>query len=87
MAYQVLIEKRPAKYLSKLPKKRYEKISDLIRQLKDFPRVQVNIFPIKGAFEKNSYRLRVGDWRVLFTVYDQQKVIKIWKIDTRGDVY
>lgn len=33
------------------------------------------------------YRLRVGQWRVIFERYDQVKIISIEKIGPRGDIY
>lgn len=36
---------------------------------------------------KNSYKLRVGDWRVVYTLYEKNSVIVIIKIDHRSKVY
>ncbi|MFN7097083.1 MAG: type II toxin-antitoxin system RelE family toxin, partial [Gammaproteobacteria bacterium] len=33
------------------------------------------------------YRLRVGDWRVIFTRYYEIKLVVIEKIKSRGDAY
>jgi len=32
-------------------------------------------------------RLRVGDWRVIYSLNDEQKVMLVAKIDQRGQVY
>ena len=87
MAYQVTVEKRVEKYLRRLPLKRYQKISNLIHELKDFPGVNADVVPLKGKYKGKSYRLRVGGWRILFTVEAKTKTIQVWKIDTRGDIY
>jgi len=39
---------------------------------------------LKGS--KGSYRLRVGDWRILFS-YPEHDIILIEKIGPRGEVY
>jgi mRNA interferase RelE/StbE len=36
---------------------------------------------------RGDYRLRVGDWRVLFTPDRAEKVIYVYAILPRGDVY
>lgn len=45
---------------------------------------QGDIKPLKGS--TGTYRLRVGDWRVLFS-YLEGDTIYIRKIGPRGDVY
>ncbi|WP_313584545.1 type II toxin-antitoxin system RelE family toxin [Lacrimispora sp.] len=43
-----------------------------------------DIKPLKGS--KGSYRLRVGDWRILFS-YPAKDIILIEKIAPRGEIY
>lgn len=43
-----------------------------------------NIKPLRGS--PGTYRLRVGDWRILFS-YPEDGIILIEKIGPRGDVY
>ena len=33
------------------------------------------------------YRLRVGDWRVIYAVEDDELIILVLKVGSRGDVY
>jgi mRNA interferase RelE/StbE len=35
---------------------------------------------------ENLYRLRIGDWRIIFS-YADKNVILIEEIETRGDIY
>ena len=42
-----------------------------------------DIKPLKGS--KDVYRLRVGDWRILFSYLDGGVYVR--KIEPRGDVY
>jgi len=43
-----------------------------------------DIKPMRGY--PGTYRLRVGDWRILYS-YPEEKVMLIEKISPRGDVY
>ncbi len=43
-----------------------------------------NVTRLKG---EEGYRLRVGDWRVLYEIHDDVLVIEIIKIGSRGGVY
>lgn len=36
---------------------------------------------------KNAYRLRIGQYRAIFTVAKEIKILKVMKINSRGDVY
>lgn len=47
-----------------------------------------NIIPenLDGEF-KNMYKLRIGDWRVIFTIDRQTKTIYIHLIGHRRDIY
>ena len=42
---------------------------------------------IKKMVGETSYRLRVGDWRIIFEREDVLKIISVDKIKARGDLY
>lgn len=85
--YKLLIEKKAAKFLSKLDAKSYRIISNSIKKLAALHQAtNLDIKRLKGKFN-NMMRLRVGSRRVLFTVDDLNKEIKIWIIEDRGDIY
>jgi mRNA interferase RelE/StbE len=37
--------------------------------------------------EKNLWRIRVGDYRVIYTIYDEKKVVDIITVRHRRDAY
>jgi mRNA interferase RelE/StbE len=37
--------------------------------------------------EERQYRLRVGDWRVIYELRDGQMLVLVLKIGSRGSVY
>jgi len=81
---EILYSKSAYKYLSKLHKPKARQIVTAINKLPDEEQSKsLDIKKIKGI--ENLYRLRVDDYRVLFT--PEHEVIKIDKIDSRGGIY
>lgn len=85
--YRILIEKKVSKFLTKLDSKNYRIISNAVKKLTFYGALKnLDIKPLKGKY-KGMTRLRIGSRRVLFTVDEMKKEIKIWIIENRGDVY
>jgi mRNA interferase RelE/StbE len=42
---------------------------------------------IKKLTNHPGYRLRVGDWRVVYTIHEQALMIVVVRIAPRGEVY
>jgi len=82
--YEVLIEKHAEKDLKKLPEKLFQKIFPPIRNLRNNPRPS-NSRKMVGS--ENDYRLRVGDYRVLYEVNDKSMEVRIFRIRHRREVY
>ncbi len=79
--YKIVFSKKGAKDYKSLPKN-YKKLIDLTL-MKIEEGLPFDIKPIKG--EKNTYRIRVGKYRILFTLIKEN--ILIVRIASRGDVY
>ena len=43
-----------------------------------------NVTRLQG---RDGYRLRVGDWRVIYDVHDDRLVLVALELDTRGGIY
>jgi mRNA interferase RelE/StbE len=84
MPYQVFVNPKVEKTLSNLDKKTSIKIRDRIRELAIDPRL---MGAIKLSGEKNTYRTRVGDYRIIYEIYDEKVLVLIIKIGHRKDVY
>ena len=59
-------------------------IGEKIKELASHPSGMRNV---KKLTNHPGYRLRVGDWRVIYTVIENELLIHIINIKTRGEVY
>ncbi len=76
-----LYSKTSIKYLQKLERGIINKIIEAIEKLP----LEGDVNKLKGKKAKNVFRLRIGKFRVIY--FFEKEIIKIIKIDTRGDVY
>jgi mRNA interferase RelE/StbE len=83
--YRIIIHSQAKKKLLSLPPVPRTKIAEQIHKLGKNPNDErLDIKPMNGS---SAFRLRVGDWRVIFSKNVQLKIIGIEKIGARGDVY
>jgi mRNA interferase RelE/StbE len=83
MGKKIAYSKQAIKTLAKLPANESTRIRSKLRQYADDPTSQAN--NVKTLQGRDAYRLRVGDWRVIFDENDV--IIDVVKIGARGDVY
>jgi mRNA interferase RelE/StbE len=77
--------KQAKKKLESLQRSERARLTDKINDLgynPDDPTLDV-----KRLVGEPYYRLRVGDWRIIFDREDVLKIISVEKIKSRGDVY
>jgi mRNA interferase RelE/StbE len=87
--YTVLIDKRVQKDLENIPTHTCEKFIELLDEFEKDPirpRPKFDVKILKG-FPGNLYRLRIGDYRVLYSVDKDNKVVKITTIRHRKKSY
>ena len=82
--YKVEIVKSAIKELAKLPKKEAIRITEKISELKGSPRPKGCI---KLSGTKDEYRIRMGNYRVLYTIEDDILLVQVFKIGNRKDIY
>ncbi|MBS7652909.1 type II toxin-antitoxin system RelE/ParE family toxin [Candidatus Bathyarchaeota archaeon] len=85
MKFKVFLHKKADEFLKRISLEDKQRIVDKLKQLEDFPAIKLDIVKIAG--EANTFRLRVGKYRALFKVYEQEKIIVVAKIDTRKKIY
>ena len=81
MQYRIEIDKRAVKFISKQPKPQQLRLFKAIYRL---PFVG-DIKAMKGHV--GFYRLRVGDYRVIYTVNNDVLLVQVIEIGNRGDIY
>ena len=82
--YKVIIDKQILKSLDKIPVIYLSSIKKAVNDLTDNPRP---FGSIKLARSQNSYRIRVGIYRIIYTVEDKLLTVNVVKIDHRRSVY
>ena len=82
--YRVEIARRALKVLSGLPRREQQRIRAAIDLLAEQPRPPGCV---RLAGEPNAYRVRVGDYRIVYEVFDDRLVIQVVRIGHRRDVY
>ena len=83
MSYSIQILRRAQKELAQLPKQVYERIKIGILNLSQEPRPQ----GCKKLSGREGWRIRVGDYRVIYEINDSQQSLTILHIGHRRDVY
>ncbi len=66
--------------LKRIPEADRARIAEAIAELRDQPRPADAI-----QLEPDVYRIRVGDYRVIYKVYDEQQLILIGRVVRRGE--
>jgi len=59
------------------------RISRALSRLAEAPRQSANVKALTGG----DYRLRVGDWRVIYALHDDVLMVLVLRVGHRRDVY
>ncbi len=81
MNYRIeTVNSRIKRELLRIPPLDRQRIAEAVQTLADDPRP-----PGVKQLELNLYRLRVGDYRVIYKVFDDEKVILIGRVARRSE--
>jgi len=88
MSWKIEVKPTAEKSYLKLDKRTRKRIKKALKGLEqeENPLFHHNVKPLTGQLQ-GDYRLRVGDWRLLFTPDKDKKIIYIYAILPRGDAY
>lgn len=81
--YKILVKESAAKELEAIPKKHVKQIIKKIQSLADNPRPR----GVQKLSAQERYRVRQGDYRIVFSIQDEDLTVHIYKIGHRRDVY
>lgn len=79
--YQHLIGKRAKKFIDKLPQNEKKRIVSAIEKLPEGN----NIKKLQG--HDDVFRLRVGDYRIIYTVNENEFIVLVVDAASRGEIY
>ena len=83
--FSIEYSKAARKSLKAMPHTTARLIMDKIEALAKDPLAANN--NVRKLTNHPGYRLRVGDWRVVYTIHEQALLIAVVRIAPRGDVY
>jgi len=83
--YSVELASQPKRFLKKLKKPDRKRVIEKLRSLSEEP-LPKGAIRVVGRKEK-TYRIRVGTYRVLYTIFREENEILISFIDKRSRVY
>lgn len=81
--YRIIIKKKAKKFIDKLPKNERKRIATEIKQLPNGE----DIKKLKGEKNKGLFRLRVGDYRIIYSVDNGELIVYVIDAGNRGEIY
>ncbi len=82
--YRVLLERNAERDLSRLAPAIHDRVVEAIRRLARNPRPPGCR---KLAGSKNDWRIRAGDYRVVYEIADETRVVRVNRVRHRREVY
>ncbi|MDQ1525311.1 MAG: mRNA interferase RelE/StbE [Pyrinomonadaceae bacterium] len=83
MTYRISVLRRAQKELEQLPAEHYQRVRDAIRHLASNPR-PTGCLKLTG---REGWRIRVGVYRVIYEIDDNQQSVTVLNVGHRRDIY
>lgn len=84
MTYRVELTTAAARQVRKLPRQVRDRVLDAIEDLGDDPRPH-GVKKLSG--EQTAWRIRVGEYRVIYDVFDAELIVTVVRAAHRREVY
>lgn len=85
--YKIIPHKRVIKFINSRNPKDKQRIKEKFQQLQQNPYPTNSEIDSKKLQNTDGFRLRVGGYRFIYDVVDEELVIYMEKGDNRGDIY
>lgn len=82
--YEVFLERRAERDLNRLPSNLFDRVIRAVKSLADNPRPQG---ARKLTASENDWRIRVGDYRVLYEIDDPSQAVRVMRVRHRREAY
>ena len=82
--YVVFVERGAEKDLRKLPPHLSAKVRNALLDLRSHPR-PLGVHKLVGS--RHDWRIRIGDYRILYEIDDHERMVKVYRIKHRREVY
>lgn len=82
--YEVRLDQRAARDMDRLRGELWQRIRDTLLSLEQNPRPQGSQ-KLRGT--EDTYRIRVGEYRIIYEVDDKRRSVTIRRVKHRGDAY
>ncbi len=84
MRYEIILKPTAEKSMDKIPLPAGRRIVDAMEELRNNPRPAG---VVKMAGDENLWRIRVGNYRIVYEIHDDRLVILVLRVAHRKDVY
>jgi mRNA interferase RelE/StbE len=84
MSYEVIITKSAQREIRKLTNNIIKLSIETIAKLGENPRPKGSI-KLEGS--SNGYRVRIGNYRIIYTIEDKIRIVQVESVKHRKDVY
>lgn len=85
--YKIIPHKKVIKFINSRNQKDKLKIKEKFEQIQRNPYPTNDETDVKKMINKNGYRLRIGNYRFIYDVIDEELIIYMEEANNRGDIY
>jgi mRNA interferase RelE/StbE len=85
--FQVELSSKAKKFYAACSNDLAQRLNDCFKALENDPYRGPNIKRLKTRPQERLYRYRIGDYRVIYEVFEKEVIVLVVKIAKRGDAY
>ena len=84
MSYRLILKPSAEKELQRLARSMHHRIFEALARIEENPRAPGSVKLSAGA---KAYRVRVGDWRIIYEIDDGEETVFVTIVGHRREVY